>query len=847
MVAMLSGSGARADVVTWDGSCGTESWWTCCSPSAATRDTNWDTGVYPAPNCPAEAFPGPGDDVNTGGATVSLDCCGTAEVKSFVSSGSFSIFGSSLAVQTTATYLGSFTVSAANLIGGQHFVQGGLTIQGPLGGLSVAGGALVELNSDTTWANGSLGIEGGATINNAVGRTFNVATDNNVLYLGTSGLPATFNNAGTFRKSAGSGVTHMGNAPCAFHNLGTVEVKSGTLRLGSNGTHSGKFDLASGSILEFVDGTNSLNAGAIVTGAGLTRLAEFSTVTIGLATVSISRVEHLSGTLRGVGDLVAQQSYDWTGGAMSDTGKTQIPPNGTLTISGNGQVSLTGQREISISGTAVWKDNAKIHIGGGGQVSILNSGVFDAQGDGIVDGSGTAPIRRFHNLGVFRKSGGLGQTTFTLGAELHNHGLVDVQSGSLNTTGTQSHTGTFKLAAGAKLILDGSDTFQSGTNFQGNGEAVIRFGTVNVPTGVVVPAINVTQEGGNLSGNGVLEISGTLAWSGGAMNDAGLTRIKSGAVLLLSGTNFRTLNSPRVLENLGTATWSGTGSLTGAGTLQNAAGALLDIQGSSSCSASVENAGTLRKSGGGLTQFTQTLKNDGTIEVLAGTLVASPQFSQGVAGLTVLNGGVLESGFNQPLTLAGGRLSGVGQASVHLLENTGATVAPGLSAGKLTITGNSGGNYTQGAGGTLEIELGGLLPGAQHDQLVVAGTATLDGTLRVMPLNGFVPQVGQQFTILTCGARAGTFASVVAVGGGSYEAQYSPTSVVLTVTAAPCPGDLNGDKTVNQADLGALLAAYGTCPGDPFYNSAAGNLAGDPCVTQTDLGVLLSNYGNTCP
>jgi hypothetical protein len=66
--------------------------------------------------------------------------------------------------------------------------------------------------------------------------------------------------------------------------------------------------------------------------------------------------------------------------------------------------------------------------------------------------------------------------------------------------------------------------------------------------------------------------------------------------------------------------------------------------------------------------------------------------------------------------------------------------------------------------------------------------------------------------------------------------------------AMPCtlPGDLDTDSDVDQADLGILLSAYGTCPGEPFYSAPAGELAGDPCVTQTDLGVLLANYGQSC-
>ena len=55
-------------------------------------------------------------------------------------------------------------------------------------------------------------------------------------------------------------------------------------------------------------------------------------------------------------------------------------------------------------------------------------------------------------------------------------------------------------------------------------------------------------------------------------------------------------------------------------------------------------------------------------------------------------------------------------------------------------------------------------------------------------------------------------------------------------------GDLDDDGDVDLADLAALLAAYGTCVGDPGYNPDA-DLDGDGCVDLADLAALLSNYG----
>src|SRR5438477_9508053 len=60
------------------------------------------------------------------------------------------------------------------------------------------------------------------TINNLAGGVFDVQGD------GAMSGSLTFNNAGTFRKSAGNAETGFYNA--VFNNTGTVEVQSGTDR-----------------------------------------------------------------------------------------------------------------------------------------------------------------------------------------------------------------------------------------------------------------------------------------------------------------------------------------------------------------------------------------------------------------------------------------------------------------------------------------------------------------------------------------------------------------------------------------------------------------------------------------
>ncbi len=54
-----------------------------------------------------------------------------------------------------------------------------------------------------------------------------------------------------------------------------------------------------------------------------------------------------------------------------------------------------------------------------------------------------------------------------------------------------------------------------------------------------------------------------------------------------------------------------------------------------------------------------------------------------------------------------------------------------------------------------------------------------------------------------------------------------------------CQGDLNGDRIVNEADLGILLSAW--------LNSACGDLNRDGLSSEPDLGILLANWQVTCP
>ncbi|MFO0839255.1 MAG: dockerin type I domain-containing protein [Phycisphaerae bacterium] len=63
-----------------------------------------------------------------------------------------------------------------------------------------------------------------------------------------------------------------------------------------------------------------------------------------------------------------------------------------------------------------------------------------------------------------------------------------------------------------------------------------------------------------------------------------------------------------------------------------------------------------------------------------------------------------------------------------------------------------------------------------------------------------------------------------------------------SVTPTPCAGDVNGDRVVNESDLGIVLSHWqgNVTPG------TSGDLTGDGLVNESDLGVVLARWAVAC-
>jgi hypothetical protein len=83
----------------------------------------------------------------------------------------------------------------------------------------------------------------------------------------------------------------------------------------------------------------------------------------------------------------------------------------------------------------------------------------------------------------------------------------------------------------------------------------------------------------------------------------------------------------------------------------------------------------------------------------------------------------------------------------------------------------------------------------------VTGTATLAGALDVVLINGFSPQPGQRFDVLTYGAHAGDFGSFSGLDlGNGLALMPAATGTTYTLVVTPEPGTL--------ALLGAAAALW---------------------------------------
>ena len=456
-------------------------------------------------------------------------------------------------------------------------------------------------------------------------------------------------------------------------------------------------------------------------------------------------------------------------------GVVNIGPAGAITKMGSDNLVIYSTFNNN-AGTVTFTE----HGSGDGGIVLMrggnHTGIF--QGEYLFLGNNDVASGQFFN--------------FNSGSQLRVNQL-HARSGTVNVSGTYSQpedTGTTLFVQpndGTSIVY-----FKTGlgilkmpeTTFIENGGKLIL--EAQIDDDYSMSKLNL-EYNGELQNNDDLNITTQFNWKAGKLTGNGTTTVDSSAAFTMGTSAFAandfTLDG-QTLINSATANWNKR-DLTFANSAEiinngifNANATTTMIGGTTE--GFVNNGYFFKKTAGTTTIMNIPFTNNGTVDVVAGTLVFQQGMDNGEDAVIDLGGGTLDPG-DELIIDSDDSLIGSGTLAANLVNE--GTVSPGNSAGIITVDGY----YTQEAGGTLEIELGGTAAGTEHDQLVVTGTATMNGTLTVTLLPGFLPELGETFFIIdhTIGTlKFDTINLPNLAGGLKLEADFSDDGVTLTVVSA---------------------------------------------------------------
>jgi fibronectin-binding autotransporter adhesin len=744
------------------------------------------------------------DQNATFAAPVTLTAAGTFQVNAgttamsaaYTNVGTTLISGGTLSLANAST-TNALTLSGAGTLGG----AGSLTVNGPtswtngtIAGTLInpspqvvtmsgtgtshlfAAGGTLQNNGTVNWTNGNINATGpGAVINNASGATFDIQS-NGVLTGTCCSTMITINNAGTFTKSAGGGLTQI-NAYAAFsQTAGSLNASSGMIELqGGANVSGGAVNALAGATLKlyqnalFAAPVTLAAAGTIEVGFGVTTMnAAYANVgttaitggTLSLANASTTNALAISGsgTLAGAGSLTVNGPTSWTNGTLNTT--LINPATRVVTMAGTGTSLLLGATGVlQNNGTVNWT-GGNINASAAGAVINNNAGAtFDIQVDGLATGVCCTTALTINNAGTFTKSGGTAITqlnsfaAFTQsGGSLNaNSGTIELQGGATISGGAVNVPATLKLhgfasfaapvtltAAGTIEVSNGTTTVN--TSYTNVGTTTINGGTLSLANASTTNAFSLSG-GGTLTGAGSLTVNGPSSWTSGVLSSTLIN--PSPQVLTMAGSGTSLLVSASgVLQNNGVVNWT-SGNINGTApgaVINNNAGGTFNIQADgfatgTCCSTALtfNNGGTVTKSGGtGITQlnsFAAFAQSGGSLNANAGTLEL-----QGGASIT---GGAV----NVPATL---RLDGnatfaapvtlTAAGTLHVSSGTTTMNAAYTNVGATTVSGGTLSLANASTTNAFNFSGGGTLAGA--GSLTVNGpTSWTNGILATTLVN----------------------------------------------------------------------------------------------------------------
>ncbi|MEX0642441.1 MAG: hypothetical protein WD468_07055 [Pirellulales bacterium] len=710
--------------------------------------------------------------------------------------------------------------------------------------LSVTNGGVVNSNGSVSIA-GQASSTGTATVS-GTGSAWNITGPLTVASLGSGTL--TVDTGGTLTTTGLLSLFDPAGAP-----NGTLNFQGGTITAGGffrNGT----------STLNWTDGTFIINGGVLNNGGALLTIngGDGDDLPIlRLASGANSNVANLPSITVGSN---RQGALIVSGGSSVQTTTASIGSqdgsNGTLLVEGfNSTLSTTG--EMNVGGTASTGGGiGTMTLGNGGAIVVgdrlrLWNGALVNMNGGTLTFNTIAP-----NGGRFNFTSGTVQASANLTAnaavldmilgtthELGTGRRLDVPGNSLNlqsditVNGGTIAGGTLSIGTNLNMrVLNGGNaTFTSGIGNPNGGRLFVTDATVSAGTtfsnsgelnlsgsSATVNATGFTNVGlvtGSGRINSVITISNIgqvrvttgqrlqVLGSAGTTNNDGLIDIDGGTIEFGRAVTNSTVSPSTGLIAARNATLRFSAGLQNSGALTFTAG-VSDVFGDVTTLNNLSTPGRIVVTGGAQANFFDDVVNNGSIQVsAAGTLQSTAVFL--------------------------GSLSGNGVAGTGHVFMEG-DMRPGFSPGTMAF----GGDLSYGPLATLNIEIAGVTPGTQYDQVTVANDVALSGTLEVTLLGGFKPIAGNSFAILTAGGSIdGTFGNEILPqlsGGLQWGVSYLPQSVSVNVGGVL--GDYNLNGVVDAADFVVWRKLLST-------SALVADASGNGIVDQADYDVWRANFG----
>ncbi|HKP93893.1 MAG TPA: hypothetical protein VJS88_08340 [Chthoniobacterales bacterium] len=410
----------------------------------------------------------------------------------------------------------------------------------------------------------------------------------------------------------------------------------------------------------------------------------------------------------------------------------------------------------------------EVHVDATNNTDLRNTGTLRGRGPGTLRISALNGFAGVNNADGIIEAIDNGIVRLEARMTVNGGTLITSGGGTIHGDFPGSNGGVFNdvLNKGTMAVSPDESLSLAGT-FTSDGGLVRIDGSPTAFATVLLRGAQVT-----LAGNGLITVSG-LSSIAGADNPgqtmvvtAGMTIRGDGSIGIGAFGNFFRLN------------------LVNSGLIEATTGLTVYVN-SSQNSNVANNGGTFRAANGAsYLQFNgpgAVVNNDGGVIEALGTsnllFTGGATLTNNSGGTIDFNGGTLQ--VDAGLDLNGGTLRGNGTIQGEV-RNNGGVFAPGHSPGKITVNGN----YTQGGNGVLNMEIGGTAPGTEYDQLIVNGTAVLDGTLNVSLINGFRPAVGDVFQLIVPNAFQGSF-NAINTFGFTADANFSNGQITLTVTTVP--------------------------------------------------------------